>query len=132
MQIRIKICCIVYISLYAKETILTILSFKTMAEHKGKRFCKADVDLEFVLFVFRMPKEGLEASAWEKRLKLFAQGKFEFGRGRAPPPTSVWAKKIDSIKKCGVGKAKMDIFGRAIVCSCGYHQETVDVPRVFT
>ena len=80
--------------------------------------------LLFCLFRI-MPKTGLEAKEWERRLRLFAQGKFEFGRGHAPPPGSLWAKKKAEIMKCPVGKAKIDVFGRKVVCTCGYHPETV-------
>ena len=96
-----------------------------MAEYERSHFSVAK-DLGFPLFVFyRMPKEGLDKREWERRLKLFAQGKFEFGRGRAPPPGSVWAKKRAAIVKCAVGKAKIDVFGRVVECTCGYHPKTV-------
>ena len=72
-----------------------------------------------------MPKAGLDASEWERRLRLFAQGKFEFGRGYAPPPGSVWAKKKGYIMQCPMGKAKVDLFGNKVKCTCCYRPERV-------
>ena len=59
----------------------------------------AKIDFKFPLFFsfFRMPKTGLDASEWERKLRLFAQGKFEFGRGYAPLSGSVWAKKRSTV-----------------------------------
>lgn len=58
-----------------------------------------------------MPKVGLTDSEWKRRLKLFAQDLFEFGRGNNPPLNSKWARCIENIKKCPVKHAKVDLFG---------------------
>jgi hypothetical protein len=59
------------------------------------------------------------------KIKAFAQGKFQFGRGNAPPPGSQWAMKKYRIAKCAAGKARIDIFGQKVIYTCGYHPETV-------
>ena len=79
-------------------------------------------------FFSRMPKTGLQAHEWERRLKLFALGKFEFKRGHAPPTGSIWAKKREKIVKCPLKKgARVDVFGKKLACTCGYHQQAVSV-----
>ena len=103
---------------YTNKQITTAL-----AQHENT-FYMAKIDFKFPLFfsIFRMPKAGLDASEWERRLWLFAEGKFEFGRGHAPLSGSVWAKKRSNILKCPVGKARIDVFGKTVSCTCGYHQ----------
>ena len=73
-----------------------------------------------------MPKTGLAAHEWERRLRLFALGKFEFSRGH--PTGSVWAKKRANIQKCPVGKAAVDLFGKKVQFSCGYHPKETATP----
>lgn len=82
-------------------------------------------------FNFRMPKEGLNDREWTRRLELFAQGLFQFGRGNAPPPKSKWAKKVESIKNCAAGKAKIDLFGAVVQCKCGFHIKKVSFIQLF-
>ena len=79
----------------------------------------------YSFFLARMPKTGLAAHEWERRLRLFALGKFEFSRGHAPPTGSVWAKKRANIQKCPVGKAAVDMFDKKVQCTCGYHPKEV-------
>ena len=97
-----------------------------LAEHENT-FYMAKIDFKFPLYFsfFRMPKAGLDGREWERRLRLFAQGKFEFGRGNAPLSGSVWAKKRSDILKCPVGKARIDLFGKTVSCTCGYHPKPV-------
>lgn len=74
-----------------------------------------------------MPKVGLTDSEWKRRLKLFAEGHFDFGRGNNPPRNSKWARSIDQIRKCPVQHAKVDLFGNLNKCSCGYHETRVSI-----
>ena len=58
---------------YTNEQMTTAL-----AEHENT-FYIAKIDFKFPLFFsfFRIPKAGLYATEWERRLRLVAQGKFE-------------------------------------------------------
>jgi len=50
-------------------------------------------------------------------------GKFVFGSGQKPPPSFHWGKELAAIDNCPKHKTtySTDVFGRAIVCLCGYH-----------
>lgn len=74
-----------------------------------------------------MPKTGLDASQWRSRLHSYATGKFYFSRGQRPQRGSKWAKEVASIEGCPKHRARSgrDVFGRAILCHCGYHKEMV-------
>ena len=74
-----------------------------------------------------MPKEGLQTTEWLRRLRLYANGEFQFGRGNAPPPNSQWAKKRALIDACPVKKACTDVFGNRTSCNCGFHPGHVSV-----
>lgn len=74
-----------------------------------------------------MPKEGLPHGEWLRRLRLYANGEFIFGRGNAPPPNSQWAKKRALIDACPAKKAEKDIFGNRTKCNCGFHRDHVSI-----
>lgn len=74
-----------------------------------------------------MPKEGLPHAEWLRRLRLYANGEYLFGRGNAPPAKSQWARKRESIDACPVKKATIDIFGNRTKCHCGFHRDNVSV-----
>ena len=74
-----------------------------------------------------MPKTGLSSSQWRQRLHLFAQGKFDFGRGHRPRKGSDRARELERIEKCPKHRNSVlvDPFGRRTQCNCGYHQPQV-------
>lgn len=74
-----------------------------------------------------MPKEGLSRSEWMRRLRLYANGMYVFGRGHAPPPNSQWAKKRALIDACPVKKAQTDVLGNTTSCNCGFHGSYVSI-----
>jgi hypothetical protein len=70
-----------------------------------------------------MPKGEKSDAEWKTRLRDYAKGKFQFGKGQRPPKNSKWAVLIDRIDKCPK-KTEFrveDLFGRVLVCSCEYH-----------
>ena len=81
-----------------------------------------------------MPKTGLSHSEWEERLRGLANKTFLFRRGQRPPPGSTVAKKVKTVESCPshVSLRGKDIFGRDIVCTCGYHQQQEQVIRHIT
>ena len=84
----------------------------------------------FVYFFFdrliqNMPKEGKTDAEWKERLQQYAAGSFRFGKGRKPPPQSPWSKAIERIDKCPKKSRSKDLFGKAVLCNCGYHHNSV-------
>ena len=81
---------------------------------------------------YRMPKEGLSAAEWRRRLRGFAQGD-RLGRGQRPRRNSYWARTLEGIEKCPRHRsaATHDPFGRPLACKCGFHKPTpaLDPPR---
>ena len=71
-----------------------------------------------------MPKIGLSDSQWRQRLQLFAEGKFDFGRGHRPRKGSDRAKELERVEKCPRFRTSMRL--RGIQCYCGYHQPQVN------
>ena len=72
---------------------------------------------------FRMPKTGLSTSEWKTRLRRYAKGEFVFKRGQKPAHGSVWANILSKIDKCPQHKktSSLDVLGKPILCTCGYH-----------
>lgn len=70
-----------------------------------------------------MPKGKKSDAEWKTRLRDYAKGKFQFGKGQRPPKNSKWAVLIDQIDKCPtkLSSGSKDLFGRVLVCSCEYH-----------
>ena len=70
-----------------------------------------------------MPKTGLTPREWQRRLQDYANGRFEFGRGQRPPPSSKWGPKVVRIEQCPRHRgATRNVFGQTISCVCGYHE----------
>ena len=80
-----------------------------------------------------MPKEGLSDDQWHKRLKAYAAGTFQFGRGQRPSKGTSRAQTVEKLEKCPRHRNRcvMDVFGRPITCVCGYHASSNTV-RVYT
>ena len=70
-----------------------------------------------------MPKDGLNDKEWEERLRLFANEKFVFSRGRHPGKQSKWWGVMEDIKRCPRHNSSSgkNMFGAALICKCGYH-----------
>ena len=77
-----------------------------------------------------MPKTGLSAAEWRKRLKAYAKGSFTFGTGLRPPKGSSRATEVAQIEQCPLhrNRSSMDPFGRKLDCTCGFHKAAP--PRV--
>ena len=77
-----------------------------------------------------MPKTGLSAFEWKKRLQQYAQGTFSFGRGQKPNEGTHWKKELAKIDRCPkhANIGSHDPFGKKIVCVCGYHREPEKPP----
>ena len=84
--------------------------------------CSEDRSLS-ILALSAMPKTGLSAVEWRRRLQQYAEGNFTFGRGQKPIRSSVWGKQLAAIDSCPRHRnvSARDPFGRKIVCMCGYH-----------
>ena len=69
-----------------------------------------------------MPKKGLTNREWHQRLSLFAQGKFEFGRGHRPKKGTERAKELEKVEKCPKHRnpVLLDPLGRTIQCNLGH------------
>ena len=70
-----------------------------------------------------MPKEGKTAAEWKERMERYAKGDFKFTTGTYPG-SGKWReekKNIDACPKHAKGQ-RTDLFGRPIVCKCGYHK----------
>jgi hypothetical protein len=74
-----------------------------------------------------MPKTGLTPKEWNLRLREYARGTFNFGRGQKPPTKSHWAKEVEKIDSCPKHQttATVNVLGQPIVCRCSYHAPTV-------
>ena len=70
-----------------------------------------------------MPKDGMSASEWRARLRKYSRGDFVFKRGQKPHGDSRWSRELAGIEKCPKHKATSatDVFGKELVCRCGYH-----------
>ena len=126
--------------LLSKDVLLRALIDRLEFLRIGKRLLKS-LTLKAVIYTYiilsilfqverkKMPKEGLTAWEWKKRLEDFASGKFIFGRGQYPPKGSKRATQLEQIKTCPRHKSSnlLDPFGRRILCQCSYHKAVVSV-----
>ena len=74
---------------------------------------------------YTMPKEGLSAAEWRRRLSRFAQGD-RLGCGQRPRRNSYWARTLESIEKCPRHRSAATHvpFGRPLACKSGFHKPT--------
>ncbi|KAK2143968.1 hypothetical protein NP493_4354g00007 [Ridgeia piscesae] len=65
-----------------------------------------------------MPKDGLSSSEWRRRLRGFAMGDHNLGRGQRPKRDTHWARTLESIERCPKHRsvASHDPYGRPIQC----------------
>lgn len=75
------------------------------------------------LVYISMPKLGLPASEWRRRLRAYADRRFVFSRGQHPPKNSTWNRELKNIDRCPkqATRSRFDLFGAPVPCRCGYH-----------
>jgi len=69
-----------------------------------------------------MTKTGKSSAYWTDICHRYAQGTFQFTTGKRPG-SKKWKEALERIDACPLQKGnKVDLFGRHIVCTCGFHK----------
>ncbi|XP_051762063.1 uncharacterized protein LOC127518885 [Ctenopharyngodon idella] len=71
-----------------------------------------------------MTKTGKSSAYWNDVCYRYAQGTFQFSTGKRPGSRK-WKEALERIDACPLQRGnKVDLFGRHIVCTCGFHKST--------
>ncbi|KAA0714614.1 hypothetical protein E1301_Tti020312 [Triplophysa tibetana] len=71
-----------------------------------------------------MTKIGKSSAYWNDVCQRYAQGTFQFSTGKRPG-TRKWKEVLERIDACPLQWGnKVDLFGRHIACTCGFHKST--------
>ncbi|KAL0154404.1 hypothetical protein M9458_050297, partial [Cirrhinus mrigala] len=69
-----------------------------------------------------MTKTGKSSAYWTDICHRYAQGTFQFSTGKRPGSRK-WKEALERIDACPLQRGnKVDLFGRHIVCACGFHK----------
>ncbi len=69
-----------------------------------------------------MTKTGKSSAYWNDICHRYAQGTFQFSTGKRPG-SKKWKEALERIDACPLQRGnKVDLFGRQIVCTCGFHK----------
>ncbi|ROL44117.1 Trophinin [Anabarilius grahami] len=98
------------------------LPFHRANSHQLHRTLRIGVHLEKA--AQNMTKTGKSSAYWNDVCHRYAQGTFQFSTGKRPGSRK-WKEALERIDACPLQRGnKVDLFGRHIECTCGFHKST--------
>lgn len=68
-----------------------------------------------------MSKTGKPDVCWRDICIKYAQGQYRFSTGKRPGAKK-WKKALENIDACPRQSHTKDLFGRSLLCTCGFHK----------